>query len=129
LHDLKKALELEGHDALTNARRERRQHEQSSALTVTVKAIEPNRRILIEWPGYGGPTTVEWTFKPVDAGSTFVSITNSGFTGEGDALVKQATDSTQGFTLVPAGLKAWLEHGVALNLVADRYPKGVDDHA
>jgi uncharacterized protein YndB with AHSA1/START domain len=26
---------------------------------VTVKAIEPNRRIVIEWPGYSGLTTVE----------------------------------------------------------------------
>jgi hypothetical protein len=27
-----------------------------------------------------------------------------------------------------AGLKAWLEHKVRLNLVADRYPKGVVEH-
>ena len=27
-----------------------------------------------------------------------------------------------------AGLKALLEHGVKLNLVGDRYPKGVDEH-
>jgi hypothetical protein len=25
-------------------------------------------------------------------------------------------------TLVLAGAKAWLEHGIALNLVADRFP-------
>ena len=31
---------------------------------VTAKAIDPNRRIVIEWPGYSGPTTVEWTFAP-----------------------------------------------------------------
>src|SRR6266498_2607134 len=31
---------------------------------VTVKAIEQNKRILIEWSGYGTPTTVEWTFTP-----------------------------------------------------------------
>src|SRR6185436_16695173 len=34
------------------------------SIRVTVKAVEPNRRILIEWPGYGGPTTVEWSFVP-----------------------------------------------------------------
>jgi len=27
-----------------------------------------------------------------------------------------------------AGLKAFLEHGVRLNLVGDRYPKGVEEH-
>jgi len=98
------------------------------SIPVTVKAIEPHKRILIEWPGYSGPTLVEWIFRSLADGSTFVSITNSGFTGDGDDLVKQATDSTQGFTLVLAGLKALLEHGVRLNLVADRYPKGVEEH-
>ena len=45
-----------------------------------------------------------------------------------DELVKQVTDSTQGFSLVLAGLKALLEHNVRLNLVADRYPKGIEEH-
>ena len=61
-------------------------------------------------------------------GTTFVSITESGFSGSGDELVRQVADSTQGFTLVLAGLKALLEHDVVLNLVADRYPKGIDQH-
>jgi uncharacterized protein YndB with AHSA1/START domain len=98
------------------------------SIPVTAKAIEPNKRIVIEWPGYGSPTTVEWIFAPQEDGTTFVSITNAGFTGDGDALVKQATDSTQGFSLVLAGLKALLEHDVRLNLVADRYPKGIEEH-
>jgi hypothetical protein len=55
-----------------------------------------------------------------------VSITERGFTGTGDELVKQVTESTQGFSLVLAGLKAFLEHGIRLNLVADRYPEGID---
>jgi len=95
---------------------------------VTAKVIEPNKRILIEWPGYSGLTTVEWTFAPQEDGTTFVSITEAGFTGTGDELVKQVTASTQGFTLVLAGLKALLEHNIKLNLVADRYPKGMEEH-
>ena len=98
------------------------------SIPVTAKAIEPNKRIVIEWPGYGGLATVEWLFTSREDGSTFVSITNAGFTGDGDELVQQATDSTQGFSLVLAGLKALLEHGVRLNLVADRYPKGLEAH-
>ena len=98
------------------------------SIPVTAKAIEPNKRILIEWPGYSGLTTVEWTFEPQSNGTTFVSLTESGFTGDGDELVKQATDSTQGFTLVLAGLKAFLEHNIRLNLVADRFPKGTEEH-
>jgi hypothetical protein len=42
--------------------------------------------------------------------------------------VQYAADSTQGFSLMLAGLKAFLEHGVRLNLVGDRYPKGVEEH-
>jgi uncharacterized protein YndB with AHSA1/START domain len=98
------------------------------SVPVTAKAIEPNRRIVIEWPGYSGLTTVEWVFAAQEDGTTFVSITEAGFTGDGDELVKQVTGSTQGFTLVLAGLKALLEHDVRLNLVAHRYPKGIEEH-
>jgi uncharacterized protein YndB with AHSA1/START domain len=97
------------------------------SIPVTVQAIEPNRRILIEWPGYNHPTTVEWIFEPVTDDTTFVRITSSGFQGDGDTLVKHAMDSTQGFSLVLAGLKAYLEHNVQLNLVPDRFPKGVEN--
>jgi len=98
------------------------------SIPVTTKAIESNKRIVVEWPGQGGPATVEWAFEPQEDGTTFVRITNAGFKGDGDALVQQAIDSTQGFTLVLAGVKALLEHDVRLNLVADRYPKGIEDH-
>ncbi len=98
------------------------------SIPVTVKAIEPYKRILIEWPSQGGPTTVEWIFRSMEDCSTFVSITNAGFTGDGDEVVRQAMDSTQGFSLVLAGLKALLEHNVELNLVADRFPKGIEEH-
>jgi hypothetical protein len=71
---------------------------------------------------------VEWTFSSQTDGTTFVNITETGFIGNGDELVKQVTDSTQGFTLVLAGLKALLEHNIRLNLVADCYPKGIEEH-
>jgi uncharacterized protein YndB with AHSA1/START domain len=99
-----------------------------ASATVTAKAIESNKRIVIEWPGYSGLTTVEWTFAPQTDGTTFVGITEAGFTGNGAELMKQVADSTQGFTLVLAGLKALLEHNIRLNLVADRYPKGIEEH-
>jgi uncharacterized protein YndB with AHSA1/START domain len=95
---------------------------------VTVKAIVPNERIVIEWPADPGRTTVEWTFEDEGDGTTFVTITESGFTGEGDKVVEQVVGSTQGFSIVLAGAKAFLEHGVRLNLVADRYPKGIAAH-
>jgi uncharacterized protein YndB with AHSA1/START domain len=91
---------------------------------VIAKAIEPNKRIVVEWQGYSGPTTVEWKFAAHSDSTTFVSIAESGFTGEGDELVKYALGSTEGLTWTLAGLKALLEHNVRLNLVADRFPKG-----
>jgi uncharacterized protein YndB with AHSA1/START domain len=98
------------------------------SVPVSVKTIEPNKRIVITWPGYSSLTTVEWEFAPQPDGTTFVRITESGFTGTGDEMLKQVVDSTQGFTLVLAGLKAFLEHNVRLNLVADRYPNGIEEH-
>jgi uncharacterized protein YndB with AHSA1/START domain len=98
------------------------------SILVKTKTIEPNKRIVIEWPGHNTPTIVEWVFQPLEDGTTFVSITEEGFQGDGDELVKQVTDSTQGFTLVLAGVKALLEHNIQLNLVPDRYPKGIAEH-
>jgi len=90
--------------------------------SVLVKAIDPNKRILIEWDGYSGRTTVEWEFSARDDATTYVGVKEYGWTGAGDELVKYVGDSTQGFTWTLAGLKAFLEHGVKLNLVADRNP-------
>jgi uncharacterized protein YndB with AHSA1/START domain len=90
---------------------------------VNVKAVEANKRILIEWLSYGGALgTVEWVFTPRADNTTFVSITNTGFSGDKDEIIKQAVESTEGFTLVLAGLKALLEHNITLNLVPDRFP-------
>jgi uncharacterized protein YndB with AHSA1/START domain len=95
------------------------------SVQVHVREIEENRRILVEWSAYGAPTTIEWTFSPLPDGTTFVSITNAGFSGDGDAVVKQALESTEGFAFVLAGAKALLEHDVRLNLVPDRFPEAV----
>ena len=94
------------------------------SVPVLAREVDPNRRIVIEWPGEGGPNSVEWLFEPRGDGATFVSISESGYTVTGDALVSQVGDSTGGFSFVLAGLKAWLEHGIRLELVRDRHPDG-----
>lgn len=87
---------------------------------VLVKEMIPARRILVEW---GDPvTTVDFTFEAMSDDTTYVVIKNSGFTQTGDALIRQVNDSTGGFTTVVDGLKAYLEHGINLNLVADKFP-------
>lgn len=87
---------------------------------VSVKAVEPNRRILIEWDD--PPCPVEWLFSAQANDRTLVTISNWGFRGSDDETVAQAIDSMGGFTMVLAGLKALLEHDIVLNLVADHYP-------
>ncbi|HEY0736294.1 MAG TPA: SRPBCC family protein [Herpetosiphonaceae bacterium] len=100
----------------------------NASASVTAIAIEPHTRIAIEWPGYSGMTTVEWLLASQADGTTFVTVTEAGFTGTGDELVQQVTDSTQGFSLMLAGMKALLEHNIRLNLVGDRYPAGLEAH-
>ncbi len=92
---------------------------------VSVKSIEPNTKIVIEWGNGKETTIVEWTFKSLGDTGTFVSINNSGFKGNTDEIIAQVRDSTEGFTLVLAGLKALLEHNIRLNLVGDRFPDGL----
>ena len=97
---------------------------------VTVKALEPGRRILIEWSStVGAPTNVEWAFSPRPDNTTLVTITNFGFKGDCEEVAQQAIGSTEGFTFVLAGLKALLEHNVRLNLVQDRHPDGIPQRA
>jgi uncharacterized protein YndB with AHSA1/START domain len=91
---------------------------------VKVKALEKNERIVIEWEGPGGWTTVEFGFASRAEKGTLVSITNTGFGGDADEIVSQVVDATGGFSLVLAGAKAFLEHKIMLNLIADRYPDG-----
>ena len=107
--------------------------------------LQPGKTILWEWemyqvkdeievlemiPGslirmtWGQPkTTVDYLFEPITAESTYVTINNYGLKLEGEALVAAVRDLTGGFTTVLDGLKAYLEQGIALNLVGDKFLK------
>ena len=85
-------------------------------------------KIMIQWGNYKEKTNVEWTFISLNESQTFVKIINSGFKGTSDDLITQIRDSTEGFTLVLAGLKAYLEHNIQLNLISDRFPEGLEDY-
>jgi uncharacterized protein YndB with AHSA1/START domain len=89
---------------------------------VFVKEIIQDRKIVVEW---GAPvTTIEFEFKDMNDQTTYVVIKNYGFRLEGDELIQAIKDNTGGFTTVLDGLKAYLEHNLKLNLIADKYPKG-----
>ena len=88
---------------------------------VVVTDIIENQKITIEW---NDPvTTVEYIFTALSENTTYVTIKNYGFTQKGDDLIKAVKDNTGGFTTVLDGLKAYLEHNIKLNLVADKYPQ------
>jgi len=90
--------------------------------TVLVKEIIPGKKITIEW---GNPvTTVEFEFREMGEEATYVIIKNYGFNLTGDELIKAIKDNTGGFTTVLDGMKAYLEHGLHLNLIADKFPSG-----
>lgn len=87
---------------------------------VLTKEIVAHKLISTEW---GNPaTTVDYEFTAVTDDTTYVIIKNYGFNLMGDELIKKIIDSTGGFTTVLDGLKAYLEHGLQLNLVADKFP-------
>lgn len=88
---------------------------------VDVKSLLLNERVVLEWYSDNeAPTTVKWHFEPRSDDHTYVSIVNKGFSGDADAMVSAALDSTGGFTFLLAAAKAFLEHGIELNVVADR---------
>jgi uncharacterized protein YndB with AHSA1/START domain len=92
---------------------------------VVAKEILENEKILFEWDEQ--PKIVEFKFKPVSDKSTFVTVTECGYAEAGDELLAVIKRSTGGFTSVLDGLKAYLEHNINLNLVADKFPKQVFD--
>jgi uncharacterized protein YndB with AHSA1/START domain len=92
----------------------------SVSAKVTVQEMLKDEKIVFTW---GSPaTTVEIIFQAQDKMTTYVVIRNYGFVLEGDALIRAVNDNTGGFTTVIDGLKAWLEHGIRLNLIADKFP-------
>nr|WP_200822903.1 SRPBCC family protein [Aquimarina sp. AU58] len=88
---------------------------------VFVKDIVENKRISTEW---GDPaTTVDYEFTALTDDTTYVVIKNYGFGQTGNDLIQVINDNTGGFTTVLDGLKAYLEFGIELNLVRDKFPQ------
>jgi len=85
---------------------------------VTVKEAQAGRRLLVEW-NPDQPSTVEFTFTPEGDEATHVVITESELEGTGDEIAAYLVGSTGGFTKILCAAKALLEHGIALNVVAD----------
>jgi uncharacterized protein YndB with AHSA1/START domain len=90
------------------------------------KEIQPYDKIIFDW---SDPVrTVELKFQELGDGSTYVIARESGYHETGDELIAVIKDSTGGFTTVLDGLKAYLEHGINLNLIGDKFPNEVIGH-
>lgn len=86
---------------------------------VKVHQIIPNQLIRTEW---GDPSVnVDYEFKTMENG-TLVVIKSYGFSQAGEDLLKVINDNTGGFTTVLDGCKAYLEHGINLRLIEDKFP-------
>lgn len=97
------------------------------SVKVNVKEVINNKRISILWNN--PEENVDFIFTPSEDGaSTYVVIKNYGFVQEGDQLLKKLIDTTGGFTTVLDGAKCWLEHGIRLNLVRDKFPAAFTQH-
>lgn len=94
---------------------------------VVAKEILQNQKIVFEWDN--ATKTVEINFTELDDDSTFVTVIESGYDKTGDELIAAIKDSTAGFTTVLDGLKAFLEHRINLNLIADKFLKEVSADA
>ena len=88
---------------------------------VLPKEIIKDKKIIFDWGD--PPRTVELIFQALEDNSTFVTIKECGFNQTGDELIEAIKGSTGGFTTVLDGLKAYLEHGINLNLIADKFLK------
>lgn len=100
----------------------------NASTQVRVNEIVQDRQIVVTWDTATTPTTVKWTLSPQPQDQTYVEIVNHGFTGSDTECCIAAIDAAGGFALVLAGAKAWLEHGIELNLVGDRFPGEMSQH-
>ena len=87
---------------------------------VQVNEIIDNQLISIEWDNPS--TTVDIEFTEIEEGVTYIVIKNYGFSQTGNELIEAIMNNTGGFTTVLDGLKAYLEHGIKLNLIGDKFP-------
>jgi uncharacterized protein YndB with AHSA1/START domain len=89
---------------------------------VAVRELEDDRRVVFDWGDAEESTTVKLRLLPNGDDATYVQVTETGFIGDGDAIVARVVGSTAGFYQVICAVKALLEHDVVLTVVRDHAP-------
>jgi uncharacterized protein YndB with AHSA1/START domain len=88
----------------------------------SVGAIVPDQSVSFTWGDEKSPTQVDITFTGKGDDTTFISITETGFDADAPDLLERIVGQTEGWTLVTAAMKAYLEQGVRIRVVEDRHP-------
>ncbi|MGO4709500.1 SRPBCC family protein [Chryseobacterium sp. 2TAF14] len=86
---------------------------------VKVLEIIPNQLIKTMWGLFSN--NVDYEFKEMEKG-TLVIIKSYGYSETDEKLLSVINDNTGGFTTVLDGCKAYLEHGINLRLIEDKFP-------
>ncbi len=90
-------------------------------IDVNIIDLIPNELIRYEWDE--PKTTVSIELSELSQDQTYAVIKNFGFHQKGNELIETIKNNTGGFTTVLDGLKAYLEHGIQLNLIGDKFPQ------
>lgn len=91
----------------------------NATINVNVVDLIENQSIKTTW---NQPENhVDYLFQKMKNG-TLVTINSYGYIQKGEELLSVINDNVGGFTTVLDGCKAWLEHGILLNLIEDKFP-------
>lgn len=90
------------------------------SIKIEVKTMERERRIHMLWDTEGTPSDLEFNFE-ARGRSTWVEIVNSGFSADEQGFAS-AMKAIEGFTLVLAGAKLWLEQSIEPHFITDANP-------
>jgi uncharacterized protein YndB with AHSA1/START domain len=85
-------------------------------VSVDVQEVRKDSLIVLSWDGGGKPgirTRIEMNFEPLEDGSTFVSIGESGW-NEDELGLKRSYLNCEGWSQMLACMKAYLEYGINL---------------
>ncbi|GEP51898.1 hypothetical protein FNO01nite_25700 [Flavobacterium noncentrifugens] len=92
-------------------------------VSTTIKILEIilNEKIRFEW---GEPRRIAtFSLKDLGENQTYVLVKETGYTESGDALLSIPQLNRRIYDRLD-GMKAYLEHGLKLNLIADKFPSG-----
>lgn len=89
---------------------------------VSVEQVIPNSSVSFSWGAPDIATHVHITFELKDDNATFVSVEETGWDADMPNLIDLIVGQTEGWTLVMASMKAFLEQGVRIKVVEDRHP-------